>query len=378
MSPSHLALLGVFGSELQLERLRIFLLGEMGSSVEESRCFLRYDPRIARGEVARDWRVGDGSTSSGLNSGSSAKRSSKSTSDRTLSTESNVFFKGGGRNLGFFTGASFLSATSEGGPADRPASPGDPLTLVEAADATGEEGGAEAESGRLSDIVAFHSVGYTDSFLTVGDCGGSLFTSDIKEAPPCRGDPTDFSSVTLLAHMSREDRSSEAVSLGFPGASSRGGAAEKELDEADDCSVDVSWTMDVPRDSVVYFCSGVSSRAGKGAGRGVERTQGEGEVASYDPTGILAMVAFTFWRGFGRFRCGLGVTRLNVTEEAVTVVTCEVLPPVDVALIVGGDVTALGSMVVGAVGTTPVLATVYTRFCAGAAGTASVLDPTEG
>lgn len=54
MSPSHLALLGVFGSELQLERLRIFLLGEMGSSVEESRCFLRYDPRIARGEVARD------------------------------------------------------------------------------------------------------------------------------------------------------------------------------------------------------------------------------------------------------------------------------------------------------------------------------------
>lgn len=66
----------------------------------------------------------------------------------------------------------------------------------------------------------------------------------------------------------------------------------------------------------------------------------------------------------------------------MTVVTCEELPPVDGAggaLIVGGDVTALGSMVVGAVGTTPVLATVYTRFCAeGAAGTASVLDPTEG
>lgn len=39
---------------------------------------------MARGEVARDCRVGEGSTSSGRNSGSSAKRSSKSTSDRTL------------------------------------------------------------------------------------------------------------------------------------------------------------------------------------------------------------------------------------------------------------------------------------------------------
>lgn len=39
---------------------------------------------MARGEVARDCRVGEGSTSSGRNSGSSANRSSKSTSDRTL------------------------------------------------------------------------------------------------------------------------------------------------------------------------------------------------------------------------------------------------------------------------------------------------------
>lgn len=39
---------------------------------------------MARGEVAKDCRVGEGSTSSGRNSGSSAKRSSKSTSDRTL------------------------------------------------------------------------------------------------------------------------------------------------------------------------------------------------------------------------------------------------------------------------------------------------------
>lgn len=35
MSPSHLAaLLGVLGSELQLDRRRLFLLGELGSSAE--------------------------------------------------------------------------------------------------------------------------------------------------------------------------------------------------------------------------------------------------------------------------------------------------------------------------------------------------------
>lgn len=37
MSPSHLALLGVLGSELQLERRLILRLGEVGSSGAESR-----------------------------------------------------------------------------------------------------------------------------------------------------------------------------------------------------------------------------------------------------------------------------------------------------------------------------------------------------
>ena len=38
MSPSHLAaLLGVLGSELQLDRRLLFLFGDTGSSVEESR-----------------------------------------------------------------------------------------------------------------------------------------------------------------------------------------------------------------------------------------------------------------------------------------------------------------------------------------------------
>lgn len=88
---------------------------------------------MARGEVARLCRVGEGKTSSGRNSGSSANRSSKYTSERTLpvqqthtqnteymhttlqhsphkiitealthlSTESKVFFSGGGRALIF-------------------------------------------------------------------------------------------------------------------------------------------------------------------------------------------------------------------------------------------------------------------------------------
>lgn len=37
MSPSHLALLGVLGSELQLERRLILRLGEVGSSGAESK-----------------------------------------------------------------------------------------------------------------------------------------------------------------------------------------------------------------------------------------------------------------------------------------------------------------------------------------------------
>lgn len=42
---------------------------------------------MALGEVARLCRVGEGRTSSGLNSGSSAKRSSKYVSDKTLHAE---------------------------------------------------------------------------------------------------------------------------------------------------------------------------------------------------------------------------------------------------------------------------------------------------
>lgn len=42
ISPSHFAaLLGVLGSELQLDLRRLFLFGEMGSSVDESRSAYR-------------------------------------------------------------------------------------------------------------------------------------------------------------------------------------------------------------------------------------------------------------------------------------------------------------------------------------------------
>lgn len=49
MSPSHLALLGVLGSELQLERLLILRLGEVGSSGAESRSSQTSRLRFSRG-----------------------------------------------------------------------------------------------------------------------------------------------------------------------------------------------------------------------------------------------------------------------------------------------------------------------------------------
>lgn len=49
MSPSHLALLGVLGSELQLERLLILRLGEVGSSGAESRSNQTSRLRFSRG-----------------------------------------------------------------------------------------------------------------------------------------------------------------------------------------------------------------------------------------------------------------------------------------------------------------------------------------
>lgn len=49
ISPSHLAaLLGVLGSELQLERRRLFLLGETCSSVAESKSTCRWKKNLQR------------------------------------------------------------------------------------------------------------------------------------------------------------------------------------------------------------------------------------------------------------------------------------------------------------------------------------------
>lgn len=98
--------------------------------------------------------------------------------------------------------------------------------LLDEDGATGEDGGkgaggTDVGSERFSGIVTFQSVENEDSFLMVGDCG-SLLMSDSATAPLCNGDPTAFSSVVLFAHTSRDERSSAAVSLGFPGARSRG------------------------------------------------------------------------------------------------------------------------------------------------------------
>lgn len=57
MSPSHLAaLFGVLGSELQLERRRVFLLGELGSSADVSSSGSTTDEGNGNGEcVQKDW-----------------------------------------------------------------------------------------------------------------------------------------------------------------------------------------------------------------------------------------------------------------------------------------------------------------------------------
>ena len=139
---------------------------------------------MARGEVARDCKVGEGSTSSGRNSGSSAKRSSKSTSDRTLlesrqghllcpppaaapspsnphappsppahahlSTESKVFFRGGGRTFTFLP-APAASLRSGASPAALPLPPSLLPLLLPGAEAGAKAGlGGVGGSPRLS------------------------------------------------------------------------------------------------------------------------------------------------------------------------------------------------------------------------------------
>lgn len=226
---------------------------------------------MARGEVAKDCKVGEGSTSSGRNSGSSAKRSSKSTSDRTLSTESKVFFRGGGRTFTFLP-APAASLRSGASPAALPLLPSLlPLLLPGA--------GAGARAG-------------------LGGVGGSPRLS--KPSPGTRQSEDELGNLVAMV--------SGPLVLACSSAGGGSGGLLRAV------GVQVSWGSGgagvAGRPSSSDSDAG-GSRAGPGSkgcrGAGPGRP---GAPASKEPTGMLAMAAFTFWGALGVGRWALGATKL--------------------------------------------------------------------
>lgn len=224
---------------------------------------------MARGEVAKDCRVGEGSTSSGRNSGSSAKRSSKSTSDRTLlSTESKVFFRGGGRTFTFFPvpTASLRSGVSPAALLLLPSLP-PPLPGAGAGAGLGGVGGSprlsrpspgtrqsEDELGNLLAMVSGPLVLVRSS---AGRGGGGLLRAVGTQVSGGGGG---------------------AGVVGCPSSSDSGAGGSRAAPGSKGCR-------------------------GAGPGR-------PGAPASKEPTGMLAMAAFTFWGALGMGRWALGATRL--------------------------------------------------------------------
>lgn len=224
---------------------------------------------MARGEVARDCSVGEGSTSSGRNSGSSAKRSSKSTSDRTLSTESKVFFRGGGRTFIFLPelAASLRSGVS---PATLPLLPSLPPLLLPLGPVAGAGLGGVGGSPRLSRP----SPGTRQS---EEEPGNLLAVSG--PLPPGRSSAGRGGGGLLRADGGQvSGGGGGAGGVGCPSSSDSRAAGSRAVPESRDC-----------RDG--------------GPGRPVEPD-------SKDPTGMLAMAAFTFWGAFGLGRWALGATKL--------------------------------------------------------------------
>lgn len=227
---------------------------------------------MARGEVARDCRVGEGRTSSGRNSGSSAKRSSKSTSDRTLlSTESKVFFRGGGRTFTFLPGpaASLRSGVS---PAALPLLPSLLLLLLPGAGAGAGAGlggvggsprlsrpspGTRQSEDELGNLLAMVSGALVLVRSSAGKGGGGLLRA-------------------VGAHVSGGGGGAGVV--GCPSSSDSGAAVSRGVPGSEDC-------------------------------RGAEPGR-PGAPASKEPTGMLAMAAFTFWGALGVGRWALGATKL--------------------------------------------------------------------
>lgn len=229
---------------------------------------------MARGEVARDCRVGEGSTSSGRNSGSSAKRSSKSTSDKTLlSTESKVFFRGGGRTFTFLPvpAASLRSGVS---PAALPLLPS--LLLLPLPP------GAEAGAG-----------------AGLGGVGGSPRVS--RPSPGTR-QSEDEELGNLLATVSGP------LLLVRSSAGGGGGGLLRAMGAQVSRGGGGAGVVGCPSSSDSV---GGGSRAGPGSkGCRAAGPDRPGAPASKEPTGMLAMAAFTFWGALGVGRWALGATKL--------------------------------------------------------------------
>lgn len=227
---------------------------------------------MARGEVARDCRVGEGSTSSGRNSGSSANRSSKSTSDRTLlSTESKVFFRGGGRTF-IFLPELVTSLRSGVSPAALPLLPSLLPLLLPLGTVAGAGAGLGGVGG--SPRLSRPSPGTRQS---EDELGNLLAVSG--PLVPGRSSAGRGRGGLLRAaggHVSGGGGGTGGV--GCPSSSDSGAAGSRAAPESRDC-------RDV------------------GPGRPVAPD-------SKDPTGMLAMAAFTFWGAFGLGRWALGATKL--------------------------------------------------------------------
>lgn len=228
---------------------------------------------MARGEVARDCRVGEGSTSSGRNSGSSAKRSSKSTSDKTLlSTESKVFFRGGGRTFTFLP-VPVTSLRSGVSPAALPLLPSlPPLPLLPGV-------GAGAGAG-------------------LGGVGGSPRLS--RPSPGTRQSEDELGNLlamvsgALVLILSSAGGGGGELLRAVGGQISGGGGRPGVVGCPSNSDSEVGGSRAVP-----------GSKGCRGAGPGRPEA-----LASKEPTGMLAMAAFTFCGAFGVGRWALGATKL--------------------------------------------------------------------
>lgn len=348
---------------------------------------------MARGEVARDCRVGEGSTSSGRNSGSSAKRSSKSTSDRTLlesrqghlscprlqlppllpaphtlprtpahahlSTESKVFFRGGGRTFTFLPvpAASLRSGVS---PAALPLLPS--LLLLPPPPGAGAGAGAGLGGVGGSPRLSRPSPGTRQSEDEPGNLlawgrdgretentGFRLTGAEPRTTNRWMLTAPDIEPWRRPSHTNKQKRQKPPApptrtqirqACRKEGWNRKAGSGLRQSLQAHCALTMVSGPLLLVRSSAGRGGGGLlravgaqvsgggggagvagcpsSSDSGVGGSRAGPGSKGcraagpdrPGAPASKEPTGMLAMAAFTFWGALGVGRWALGATKL--------------------------------------------------------------------